>query len=248
MQAGSIICVSAQLQSNAHAIPSASGPAPQPLGAMAGHEELGGVIARSRPQIRISIPGGRRLGNVGGEGLGNSGFVQGAALVHSQRAGSSLPLPHTPFPPPPGRTMRERSLMNLLLNQIVFPLDVWTKPRTLTGLCMSSMNKLFMALFVNTGIVLLLVSADFHGGAFFNTVSHGPDTPAGLGAVKGSRGIARGGCLAGRGRRGRGGLSRTGGADAGPGIFGRSRTMERRHLAARVDQMQCTVRRSLVQM
>jgi len=73
------------------------------------------------------------------------------------------------------------SLMNLLLNQIVFPLDMWTKPRTLTGLCMSSMNKLFMALFVNTGVVLLLVSADFHGGAFFNTISHGPISKLGKG-------------------------------------------------------------------
>jgi len=71
------------------------------------------------------------------------------------------------------------SLMNLLLNQFFFQLDAWTKHRTLTGLCMSSMNKLFMALFVNTGVVYLLVSADFHGA--FNAVSHGPLSKLGKG-------------------------------------------------------------------
>jgi len=54
-------------------------------------------------------------------------------------------------------------LVNIVLDTLFYYMDEWTRHGTMTKLTMSSMNKLFFALYVNTGIIFLLVSANFHG-------------------------------------------------------------------------------------
>lgn len=54
-------------------------------------------------------------------------------------------------------------VINVLLDTLFYYMDDWTRHGTMTKLTMSSMNKLFFALFVNTGLIFLLVSANFHG-------------------------------------------------------------------------------------